>query len=605
MDLPWKENLRPRRQQKNHRAEQGQRTRTTVRVVRIPEAITVANFAEALKVSPIDLMKQLMRAGIMANINQAVDFDTAAALAPLFGYKVAPLEERARKSTAVEEAEEDASLLEERSPVVTILGHVDHGKTTLLDNIRKTRVVEREAGGITQHIGAYQAEYNNRIVTFLDTPGHEAFTTMRARGAEVTDIAILVVAADDGIMPQTVEAIDHAKAAEVPIVVAINKIDRPNADLDRVKRQLSENNLLIEEWGGDVIAVPVSAVTGEGVDDLLENILVVSEISDFKANPSRSARGVVLEAKLDKSRGPVATLLVKNGTLNVGDVLVIGSITGRIKALVDSAGKRIRSAGPSTPVEVLGLNEPPAAGDTFKVARNEREARAAAELAQRQQESRRQVSLEDIMSRIRTGETKELNLVLKADVQGSIEAIRDGILQLSTDETQVRIIHAASGSITESDVFLALASEAIVIGFNTTIQQSARQVADAENVEVRFYSIIYQLLDDVQSTIRGMAAPTIREVMDGHATVRAVFSRGRTSKIAGIYVTDGRVVRNSSARVTRNGSVIFDGAISSLRHFKDDVRELTTGYEGGVMLNGFNDFEEEDTLEFHRQEQVS
>ena len=586
-------------------AEQGQRTRTTVRVVRIPEAITVANFAEVLKVSPIDLMKQLMRAGIMANINQAVDFDTAAALAPLFGYKVAPLEKKAKKSTVVEEAEEDASVLEGRSPVVTILGHVDHGKTTLLDNIRKTRVVEREAGGITQHIGAYQAEYNNRIVTFLDTPGHEAFTAMRARGAEVTDIAILVVAADDGIMPQTVEAIDHAKAAEVPIVVAINKIDRPNADLDRVKRQLSENNLLIEEWGGDVIAVPVSAVTGEGVDDLLENILVVSEISDFKANPSRSARGVVLEAKLDKSRGSVATLLVKNGTLNVGDILVVGSITGRIKALVDSAGKRIRSAGPSTPVEVLGLNEPPAAGDTFRVARNEREARTAAELAQRQQESRRQVSLEDIMSRIRTGETKELNLVLKADVQGSIEAIREGILQLSTDETQVRIIHAASGSITESDVFLALASEGIVIGFNTTIQQSARQVADAENVEVRFYSIIYQLLDDVQSTIKGMAAPMVREVVDGHATVRAVFSRGRTSKIAGIYVTDGRVVRNSSARLARKGSVIFDGSISSLRHFKDDVRELATGYEGGVMLNGFNDFQEEDTLEFHRQEQVS
>ena len=585
--------------------QQGQRTRTTVRVVRIPEAITVANFAEMLKVSPIDLMKQLMRAGIMANINQAVDFDTAAALAPLFGYKVAPLEERARKSTAVEEVEEDASSLEGRSPVVTILGHVDHGKTTLLDNIRKTRVVEREAGGITQHIGAYQAEYNERTITFLDTPGHEAFTTMRARGAEVTDIAILVVAADDGIMPQTVEAIDHAKAAEVPIVVAINKIDRPNADIDRVKRQLSENNLLIEEWGGDVIAVPVSAVTGEGVDDLLENILVVSEISDFKANPSRSAQGVVLEAKLDKSRGPVATLLVKSGTLSVGNILVISSITGRVKALVDYAGKRIRSAGPSTPVEVLGLNEPPAAGDTFKVAPSEREARTAAELAKRQHESRRQVSLEDIMSRIRTGETKELNLVLKADVQGSIEAVRDGILQLSTDETQVRIIHAASGSITESDVFLALASEGIVIGFNTTIQQSARQVADAENVEVRFYSIIYQLLDEVQSTIKGMAAPTVREVIDGHATVRAVFSRGRNSKIAGIYVTDGRVVRNSSARLARNGSVIFDGSIASLRHFKDDVRELTSGYEGGVMLNGFNDFEEADTLEFHRQEQVS
>ena len=585
--------------------QQGQRTRTTVRVVRIPEAITVANFAEMLKVSPIDLMKQLMRAGIMANINQAVDFDTAAALAPLFGYKVAPLEERARKSTDVEEVEEDASSLEGRSPVVTILGHVDHGKTTLLDNIRKTRVVEREAGGITQHIGAYQAEYNNRTITFLDTPGHEAFTTMRARGAEVTDIAILVVAADDGIMPQTVEAIDHAKAAEVPIVVAINKIDRPNADIDRVKRQLSENNLLIEEWGGDVIAVPVSAVTGEGVDDLLENILVVSEISDFKANPSRSAQGVVLEAKLDKSRGPVATLLVKSGTLSVGNILVISSITGRVKALVDYAGKRIRSAGPSTPVEVLGLNEPPAAGDTFKVALSEREARTAAQLAQRQHESRRQVSLEDIMSRIRTGETKELNLVLKADVQGSIEAVRDGILQLSTDETQVRIIHAASGSITESDVFLALASEGIVIGFNTTIQQSARQVADAENVEVRFYSIIYQLLDEVQSTIKGMAAPTVREVIDGHATVRAVFSRGRNSKIAGIYVTDGRIVRNSSARLARNGSVIFDGSIASLRHFKDDVRELTSGYEGGVMLNGFNDFEEADTLEFHRQEQVS
>ena len=586
-------------------AEQKQRAKTTVRVVRIPEAITVAKFAEVLKASPIDLMKQLMRAGIMANINQAVDFDTAAALAPLFGYKAVPLEEKARKSTTVEEAEEDASVLEERSPVVTILGHVDHGKTTLLDNIRKTRVVEREAGGITQHIGAYQAEYNNRTITFLDTPGHEAFTTMRARGAEATDIAVLVVAADDGIMPQTVEAIDHAKAAAVPIVVAINKIDRPSADIDRVKRQLSENNLLIEEWGGDVIAVPVSAVTGEGVDELLENVLVVSEISDLKANPSRSARGVVLEAKLDKSRGPVATLLVKTGTLNVGDILVIGSITGRIKALVDYAGKRIRSAGPSTPVEVLGLNQPPAAGDTFKVARNEREARTATELAQRQQESRRQVSLEDIMSRIRAGEAKELNLVLKADVQGSIEAIRDSILQLSTNETQVRIIHAASGSITESDVFLALASEAIVIGFNTTIQQSARQVADAENVEVRFYSIIYQLLDDVQSTIKGMAAPTMREVIDGHVTVRAVFSRGRSSKIAGIYVTDGRVVRNSSARVARNGSVIFNGTIASLRHFKDDVRELATGYEGGVMLNSFNDFQEGDTLEFHRQEQVS
>ena len=581
------------------------KTSTKVRIVRLPEAVTISNFAEMIKVSPIDLMKQLMRNGIMANINQAIDFTTASSIAPAFGYKVAPINTGNIKKTNEENTESDASLLQSRPPVVTILGHVDHGKTTLLDNIRKTKVVDKEAGGITQHIGAYQVVYRQNLITFVDTPGHAAFSSMRARGAEVTDLVVLVVAADDGVMPQTVEAINHAKAADVPIIVAINKIDRPNADAERVKRQLSENSLLIEEWGGDIIAVPVSAITGEGIDDLLDSINIVSEISEFKANPEGLAKGIVLEAKLDKSRGPVATLIVKSGTLSLGNVLAVGPNTGKIKSLMDHTGSKINSAPPSTPVEILGLNNVPTAGETFSVAQDEKAARDSVARYEQQNKPASRTSFEDMVSRIRTGEIKDLNLVLKADVQGSIEAITQGLTELSNEETQVRILHTSSGSITESDIFLALASDAIVIGFNTAIEPSARQVANHEKVEVRFYSIIYQLLDEIQNVIQGMSSPSMREIIDGHAVVRTVFKRSKNTNIAGIYVTDGHILRNSSARVLRDGSIIFDGVLASLRHFKDDVRELSTGYEGGVVLNGFNDFEEGDSLELHRQEQVS
>jgi len=581
------------------------KTATMVRIIRVPEAVTIATFAEMIKVSPIDLMKQLMRNGIMANINQAIDFATASSIAPAFGFKVAPVDVQNLKKPKTEDIETDASLLQSRPPVVTILGHVDHGKTTLLDNIRKTKVVEREAGGITQHIGAYQAIYGQNLITFVDTPGHEAFSSMRARGAEVTDVVVLVVAADDGVMPQTVEAINHAKAANVPIIVAINKIDRPNSDVERVKRQLSDNSLLIEEWGGDIIAVPVSALTGEGVDDLLESINIVSEISEFKANPDGLATGVVLEAKLDKSRGPVATLIVKSGTLRLGNILVVGPNTGKIRSLMDYTGERIDTAPPSTPVQVLGLSNVPTAGETFSVAQNEKQARDSISRHQGAFTPSNRTSFEDMVSRIRTGEMKDLNLVVKADVQGSIEAISQALTQLSTEETQVRILHTSSGSITEGDVFLALASDAVIIGFNTAIEPSARKIANHEKVTVKFYSIIYQLLDEIQNVIQGMAAPSMKEIIDGHAVVRAVFTRSKNSSIAGIYVTDGHILRNSSARVLREGSVIFDGLLASLRHFKDDVRELSTGYEGGIVLNGFNDFEEGDSLELHRQEQVS
>lgn len=583
----------------------GQRTATALRVLKVPDAITVTHLAKLMNASPIELMKQLMRAGIMANINQVIDFNTAAAIVPSFGFRAVPLEETPKDTKARETEKEDAALLEPRPPVVTILGHVDHGKTTLLDAIRKTKVAEREAGGITQHIGAYQVEYRGQKITFLDTPGHEAFTAMRARGAEVTDIAVLVVAANDGVMPQTVEAIDHVKAAGVPIIVGINKIDLPDADPERVKRQLAEHNLLIEEWGGTVVAVPVSAKAGEGIVDLLENILVVAEVSELKANPQRLAQGVVVEAKLDKSRGPVATMLVKTGTLKVGDHLVVGIIRGKVKALVNDAGQRIRRAPPSMPAEVLGLGQLPEAGDTFVVAESEREARALVEERQRQQRAvGPRVSLEEMFSRIRAGEARELNLIVKADVQGSVEALRDALGQLSTDKAQVRIIHAGSGTITETDVFLAVASQAIIIGFNTTLEPGARHVADAEQVETRFYNVIYTLLEDIRNTLEGLVQPTLRDIVEGHATVRTVFARSRRSKVAGVYVTDGHVVRNASVRLLRDGQVIYDGAISSLRHFKDDVREVATGLECGIGLAGFDDFQEGDIIEFHRQEQA-
>jgi translation initiation factor IF-2 len=575
------------------------------KVVRIPGAITVAQLAVLLDASSIDVMKHLMRAGIMANINQAIDFETASAVAPLFGYRAAPLEKAPRgPKNAGNDEEESKDLLKTRPPIVTILGHVDHGKTTLLDTIRKTKVAEQEAGGITQRIGAYQTEYNNSIISFLDTPGHEAFTAMRARGTDATDVAVLVVAADDGVMPQTVEAINHVKEANVPIVVAINKTDLPDADIDRVHRQLSENGLLIEAWGGDVIAVPVSAKIGEGVDDLLENILVVAEIADLKANPDRAAKGVVIEANLDKSRGPVATVLVKTGTLHVGDYLLAGSAWGRVKALIDYRGQRIRMATPSMPAEVLGLSQLPSAGDSFQVVSSDKEARTLAEESQRQRESRLRMSLNEVFNRIRAGESKELNLVIKADTQGSVEVLRDSLSNLSTDETQVRIIHTGSGAISDSDVFLAVASNAIILGFNVSIESGAKRLADADGVEIRLYSLIYHLLEDIANALQGLVEPTMQDMVEGHATVRAIFGRGRQTKIAGVYVTDGRVLRNASARVLRDGQVVYDGQITSLRHFKDDVREMSTGLECGIGLARFNDFQEDDVLEIHRLQEA-
>ena len=579
--------------------------RVTLKVVTLPEAVTVSNLAQRIRVDSIQMVKQLMRMGVFANVTQVIDFDTASGALRAFGYSARRASESA-KSAAGTVAEEDDTQLMPRSPVVTILGHVDHGKTTLLDAIRKTNVVAREAGGITQHIGAYQVEYNSHSITFLDTPGHQAFTAMRARGAQVTDIAVLVVAADDGVMPQTVEAIDHIKAAGVPIVVAINKIDMPNADGDRVKRQLSEQELVVEEWGGEVIAVAVSAKQQTGIEELLESIVVVSEVSELKANPDRPAVGVVIEAKMDKSRGPMATVLVQVGTLKLGDNIVVGSSSGRVKALVSDTGRRIKSAGPSTPVEVLGLNTLPAAGDRLAAVPDERTAREQAAEQQRAAQASRThgTTLEEFRTRLATGQAKEMNLILKTDVQGSIDAIRTALEQLSSEESRVRVIHAATGSINESDVMLAVASQAVIIGFNSRPEPGARRLAEQDEVEIRYYDIIYRLTDDIQAALAGMLEPVTQDVVEGQLEVRAVFSMGKTRMSAGCYVRDGQINRTSTVRVMRNGKVLFDGAVSSLRRFKDDVRQVQAGYECGVALEGFDAYEVGDLVEAHRQQRV-
>jgi translation initiation factor IF-2 len=475
-----------------------------------------------------------------------------------------------------------------------------------LDTIRNANVVEGEAGGITQHIGAYQIDRNGTMVTFIDTPGHEAFTAMRARGAQVTDIAVLIVAADDGIMPQTIEAIDHARAAEVPIVVAINKVDLPNADTERVKRQLAEQNLLIEEWGGDVISVPLSALTGDGVDDLVDNVVVLSEVSELQANPDRYALGVVVDARRDKSRGSVATLLIQTGTLEVGDNIVIGGIKGRVRAMFDHNGDRIETAGPSTPVEIIGLSDLPEAGELFEVAENEREARQLVQEYEREMRRERQTgpTLDDVHTRIQLGEVKALNLIIKTDVQGTVEPVRGALERLNTDSTRVNIVHIASGGINESDILLAVASQAIIIGFNSPPEQGAQALANQEGVEIRNYDVIYHMTEDVALALTGMLEPVFRDVLDGRATVRAVFSLGRSVKVGGIYVNDGRISRGAKLRVIRNGEVVVEGSVASLRHFQDDVREITTGFEGGVTIDRFNDWQMDDVIEAYRSEQV-
>ena len=572
-------------------------------VLELPPAVMVSQLADAMHANAIDIIKHLMRNGIMVTVNEVIDFEMAATVATTMGHRVRRLEatgvEEADPLKPPEDAEED---LEPRAPVVTILGHVDHGKTTLLDAIRNTHVADKEVGGITQRIGAYQVENDGVKLTFLDTPGHEAFTAMRARGAQATDVAILVVAADDGVMPQTTEAVDHAKAAGVPIMVAINKMDRPDADPDRVKRQLSEQGLLPEDWGGDTIMIPVSAKTKEGIPELLENLMVVAEVQELKANPNRPASGVVIEAQLDKSKGPLATVLVQKGTLRVGDNIVVGETWGRVKAMILDTGRRTKEAGPSTPVEVLGLTTLPAAGDPFLATEDERSAKALMETRIRRKEAQKagSLSMEEVSTRIQSGEMKELPIIIKTDASGSIEAVRAVISKSSSEIAQVRILHAAAGTVTESDILLASASNAIVMGFNTRVEPGARALAEQNRVQIRLYDIIYQLAEDVEKAVQGLLTPEDREVLDGHIEVRAVFSVGRRDKIAGCQVLDGFISRNSQVRITRGKRLIFTGGVSSLKRFKDDAREVTAGFECGLTVEGFTDFEEGDVLEaFH------
>jgi translation initiation factor IF-2 len=571
----------------------------------IPRTLTVKQLADILKVSGIDAIKCLMRNGVMASINQVIDYETAAIVAADLGFE-AKEEPQAPAGAALKpRIAETGKGIKLRPPVVTIMGHVDHGKTKLLDAIRQTNVVDTEAGQITQHIGAYQVEVRGQKITFLDTPGHEAFTAMRARGAQVTDIAVLVVAADDGVMPQTVEAINHAKAAEVPIVVAINKIDKPTANPDRVKQQLADNGVIIEEWGGDVVCVQVSAKRGDGIPDLLENLLIVAEILELKADPNRPAIGVVIEARLDSSRGPMATVLVQTGTLEIGDYVVVGDIWGKVKAMFDDKGKRVKKAGPSTPVGVLGLSSVPQAGDTLTVVSGEKEARTEGQRRQKEKVSSasKVPRLSNVFAQIQAGNVKELNIILKTDVQGSIEPIRDSLERLSSGGVKVRMVHLGSGSITENDVLLAIASKGIIIGFNTRPEPGAKRLAEQEGVDIRLYQVIYTLVEDVEKALAGMLEPTYVDVIEGHGEVRATFNT-RQGKIAGVYVTDGKISRGSMARVIRKGEVLAEAQVSSLKRFKENVREIAAGFECGVGVEGFNDFQIGDIIEAYKKEKA-
>jgi translation initiation factor IF-2 len=577
--------------------------------ISLPPALTVKQLGELLDVNAVDIIKQLMRNGMMANINQTIDFNVASIIADNFSFKVKRQPAPAKpKSTPVTKTAKGGKLAP-RPPVITIMGHVDHGKTSLLDAIRKSNVIATEAGAITQHIGAYQIERDGRKITFLDTPGHEAFTAMRARGAQATDIAVLVVAADDGIMPQTVEAIHHAQAAGVPIVVAINKIDKPTANIEKIKQQLSDLDLVIEEWGGDTICVPISAKKQQGINDLLENLLVLADVLELKAKPDGPAEGVAIEAKLDKTMGPLATLLVQKGILKIGDIVVLGTTYGKVKAMFNDVGKPIKMAEPSTPVKVLGVNEVAQAGDTFKVVNEEREARALLEKRKSTQQAfattAKTLSLSDFSAQVSSGKVKELNIILKTDVQGSIEPIKDSLEKLSSEKTQVRVIHANSGSITESDVMLALASNGIVIGFNTRPEPGAQRLADLEKISIRYYNVIYDLVKDVEKALKGMLEPTYSEIIDGLAEIKASFDTGKKGKVAGVIVKEGRVNRDSLTRIIRKGEVIFESRVSSLKRFKNDVKEVPTGQDCGVGIENFSDFQVGDTIQFYRRQRVS
>ncbi len=574
------------------------------------ETITVRDLSERIGKPAGEIIKKLMMLGIIATINNDLDFDTATLVASEFGVelemKLAETAEDALEKEDVEDAEEQ---LVSRPPVVTIMGHVDHGKTSLLDYIRNAHVTAGEAGGITQHIGAYTAELNGRRITFLDTPGHEAFTSMRLRGAQATDIAVLVVAADDGVMPQTIEAISHAKLAGVEIIVAINKMDKPGANPERIKQQLTEYELVAEDWGGDTVMVPVSAITGEGVDQLLEMILMVADLQDYRANPNRKARGIIIEARLDKGRGPVATVLVKNGTLHVGDTIVAGTAYGRVRAMMNDKGDRVKEAGPSDPVEVIGFNDVPDAGDQIMAVEDEKLSRQVAEerkdkLRAALIKSQTKTTLDDLFSQISAGEIKDLNIVIKADVQGSVEAVRQSLEKLSNEEVRVRCIHGGVGAINESDVVLANASNAIIIGFNVRPDNNARDMAEREKIDVRLYRVIYQAIEDVENAMKGMLAPKFKEVLLGHATVRQPFKVSGVGTIAGSYVTDGKIARNAQIRLLRDNIVIHEGKIDSLKRFKDDAKEVNTGYECGIGIQNYNDIKENDVIECFIMEEI-
>ncbi|BCD00790.1 translation initiation factor IF-2 [Bacillus cereus] len=573
-------------------------------------SLTVGDLAKKLSKEPSEIIKKLFMLGIMATINQDLDKDTIELIANDYGIEVE--EEVIVSETEFEtfiDEQDDEENLKERPAVVTIMGHVDHGKTTLLDSIRNSKVTAGEAGGITQHIGAYQVEVNDKKITFLDTPGHAAFTTMRARGAQVTDITILVVAADDGVMPQTVEAINHAKAAGVPIIVAVNKMDKPAANPDRVMQELTEYELVPEAWGGDTIFVPISAIQGEGIDNLLEMILLVSEVEEYKANPNRYATGTVIEAQLDKGKGTIATLLVQNGTLRVGDPIVVGTSFGRVRAMVSDIGRRVKVAGPSTPVEITGLNEVPQAGDRFMAFADEKKARQIGEsraqealVAQRGEKSK--LSLEDLFQQIQEGDVKEINLIVKADVQGSVEAMAASLRKIDVEGVKVKIIHTGVGAITESDIVLASASNAIVIGFNVRPDVNAKRTAELENVDIRLHRIIYKVIEEIEAAMQGMLDPEFEEKVIGQAEVRQTFKVTKVGTIAGCYVTDGKITRDSGVRIIRDGVVIFEGQLDTLKRFKDDVKEVAQNYECGITIERYNDLKEGDIIEAYIMEEV-
>ena len=575
----------------------------TIKTLVLPDVLTIKELAEKMKLQPAAVVKTLFLKGTIVTVNQEINFDTAEEIALEFNciceheVKVDVIAE------LLKEDEEDPSTLVPRPPVVCVMGHVDHGKTSLLDAIRSTNVTSREAGGITQHIGAYTVEINGQQITFLDTPGHEAFTAMRMRGAQSTDIAILVVAADDGVMPQTVEAINHAKAANIDIIVAVNKIDKPNANVEKVKQELVEYGLVAEDWGGETIFAPVSAHTKEGIDNLLEMILLTAEMRELRANPDRRARGLVIEAQLDKGRGPVATLLVQKGTLHVGDAVAAGSCFGKIRAMIDDKGRKIKEAGPATPVEILGLNDVPGAGEIFVSPASEKEARTFAETFIREgrvkllDDTKSKLSLDDLFSQIKAGNVKELGLIVKADVQGSVEAVKQSLLKLSNDEVVIKIVHAGVGAINESDVTLASASNAIIIGFNVRPDNMAREVADREKVDVRLYRVIYQAIEDIEAAMKGMLDPIYEEKIIGHAEIRQTYKASGVGTIAGSYVLDGMITKASKVRVTRDGEQIYEGPLASLKRFKDDVKEVKAGYECGIVLEKFNDIKELDQIE--------